>query len=154
VIREAFKTALKEAMLAKDNRRVATVRLILAGLKDKDIAARGEGRPDGIPDAEILQLLAKMVKQRAESAEIYAANARPELAQQEREEIAIIEGFMPRQMSADEARQAVQAAISDLGAASIKDMGRVMAALKERHAGSMDFAKAGAIVKELLQASA
>ena len=149
-LRDRFNEQLKEAMKAKDAKRVSTLRMILAGLKDKDIAARTETNREGIPDEDVLGLLAKMIKQREESAAAFESGGRPELAQAEREEIAIIREFMPKQMSRDESRAAAQAAISELGAASMKDMGRVMAMLKERYAGQMDFAKASATVKELL----
>ena len=149
-MREAFTERLKSAMRAKDTRTLSTVRLILAGLKERDVAARGAGNPAGIADAEILRMLQGMVKQRRESIALYRQGNRPELAQQEEEEIAIIESFLPRQMSDDEIAAAATAAIADTGAAGPKDMGRVMAALRERHAGTMDMAKAGAAVKVLL----
>ncbi len=149
-MREAFTERLKSAMRAKDTRTLSTVRLILAGLKDRDVAARGAGNPAGIADAEILRMLQAMVKQRRESIALYRQGNRPELAQQEEEEIAIIESFLPRQMSDDEIAAAATAAIADTGAAGPKDMGRVMAALRERHAGTLDMAKAGAAVKVLL----
>ena len=126
------------------------LRMILAGLKDKDIAARTETNREGISDEDVLGLLAKMIKQREESAATYESAGRPELAAGEREEITVIREFMPRQLSPEETREAVAQAIAATGAASLKDMGKVMAALKERHAGSMDFGKAGAAVKELL----
>ncbi len=149
-MREAFTERLKSAMRAKDTRTLSTVRLILAGLKDRDVAARGGGNPSGIADSEILRMLQGMVKQRRESIALYRQGNRPELAQQEEDEIAIIESFLPRQMSDDEIAAAAKAAIADTGAAGPKDMGRVMAALRERHAGVMDMAKAGAAVKRLL----
>ena len=149
-MREAFTERLKSAMRAKDTRTLSTVRLILAALKDRDVAARGAGNPAGIADSEILRMLQGMVKQRRESIALYRQGNRPELAQQEEEEIAIIESFLPRQMSDDEIVAAAKAAIADTGAAGIKDMGRVMAALRERHAGSIDLARAGAAVKQLL----
>jgi uncharacterized protein YqeY len=126
------------------------VRLVIAGLKDRDIAARGAGNADGIADPEILRMLQGMVKQRRESIALYRQGNRPELAQQEEEEIAVIESFLPRQMSDDEITAAAKAAIADTGAAGPKDMGRVMAALRERHAGVIDLARAGAAVKQLL----
>ena len=150
MLREAFTERLKAAMRAKDTRTLSTVRLVIAGLKDRDIAARGKGNPDGIAEAEILQMLQGMVKQRRESIALYRQGNRPELAQQEEDEIAIIESFLPRQMSDDEIAAAAKAAIADTGAAGPKDMGRVMAALRERHAGTLDMAKAGAAVKVLL----
>lgn len=146
--RQRLKDALKEAMKAKHDRAVSTVRLILAALKDRDIAARGRGVMDGIPDEEILQMLQSMVKQRRESIELYEKGGRPDLVKSEQEEIAVIEGFMPRQMDESEMLEAVTSLIVELGATSIKDMGRTMAALKERHAGRMDFAKASAMVKK------
>ena len=149
-LRDSFNSALKEAMKAKDQCRVGTLRMILAGVKDRDIAARTETSRDGVADDEVLSLLAKMIKQREESAETYDKGGRPELAAQEREEIAIIRDFMPKQMEAAEAEAAIAAVIGELGAASMKDMGKVMAALKERYAGQMDFAKASGTVKGLL----
>ena len=151
-LRERFNEQLKEAMKAKDQKRVSTMRMVLAALKDKDIAARTETSREGVSDEDALGLLAKMIKQREESATAFEQGGRPELAQSEREEIGIIRQFMPKQMSLEEARAAAHSAISELGAASMKDMGRVMAALKERYAGQMDFAKASATVKELLSA--
>ncbi len=149
-MREAFTERLKAAMRAKDTRTLSTVRLVLAALKERDVAARTAGNPEGIADSEILRLLQGMVKQRRESIALYRQGNRPELAQREEEEIAIIESFLPRQMSDDEIVAAAKAAIADTGAAGIKDMGRVMAALRERHAGSIDLARAGAAVKQLL----
>ncbi len=149
-LRDAFNAALKEAMKAKDARRVGTLRMILAGVKDRDIAARTDTSRDGVSDDEVLSLLAKMIKQREESAETYDKGGRPELAAQEREEIEIIRGFMPKQMDAEEAQAAITAVIGETGAASMKDMGKVMAALKERYAGQMDFARASGTVKNLL----
>src|SRR5260370_42236598 len=152
MLREAFGERLKQAMRAKDVRTLSTVRLILAGLKERDVAARGSGNQEGIPDPEILRLLQGMIKQRRESIALYRQGNRPELAQQEEEEIAIIESFLPKQMSEAEIAAAAKAAIVETGAAGVKDMGRVMAALRERHAGMMDMAKAGAVVKQLLGA--
>jgi hypothetical protein len=151
-LREQFNDQLKEAMKAKDVRRVSTLRLVLSALKDRDIANRTEASRDVIGDDEILTLLAKMIKQREESAAVYDSGGRPELATHEREEVEIIKGFMPKQMSADEALAAAKAAIAETGAASMKDMGKVMAVLKERHAGQMDFAAASGTVKGLLSA--
>jgi uncharacterized protein YqeY len=150
MLRARFNDELKAAMKAKDPRAVSTVRLILAALKDRDIAARGRGITEGIGDDEIGDLLQKMIRQRRESIELYQQGKREDLAQQEREEIAIIERFLPQQMSESETAAAVSALIAELGAGSIKDMGRVMAALKQRHAGQMDFSKASALVKERL----
>jgi uncharacterized protein YqeY len=149
MLRDKFSEALKEAMRAKDQRRVGTVRLIIAGLKEKDIEARGAGR-EKATDEEILGLLQKMIKQRNESIETYEKAGRAELAAQEREEKAIIEEYLPKQMGADEVRAAIKAAIAATGAASVKDMGKVMTELKGKFAGKMDFSKANAVVKELL----
>lgn len=149
-LRESIKQGLAEATKSQDKRRMATLRLIQAALKDRDIAGRTEGRDAGVGDAEILEVLSKMVKQRRESAGIYEEAGRMELAQQEKEEIEIIESFLPKQLSDAETSAAVEAVIKETGAASIKDMGRVMGELKKRHAGQMDFARAGAIVKEKL----
>jgi hypothetical protein len=149
-LREKFSDALKEAMKARQPRRVSTLRLVLAALKDRDIASLTEESRAGVSDDEILSLLAKMIKQREESAETYEKGGRPELAAAEREEIVIIREFMPRQMSDEDAKAAAQSVIAETGASSMKDMGKVMAALKERYAGQMDFAKASAMVKGLL----
>ncbi len=150
MLREAFTERLKTAMRAKDSRTVSTVRLILAGLKDRDIAARGSGNQEGISESEIQRMLQSMVKQRRESIALYLQGNRPELARQEEEEIAIIESFLPKQMSDNEIAEAVNAAIAETGAAGIKDMGKVMGVLRERHAGVIDMARAGAVVKRLL----
>ena len=147
-MREQFTAMLKTAMKAGDKRRVDTVRMITAALKDRDIEARGQGKE--VSDADILALLQKMVKSRQESMDIYEKNGRPELAQQEREEIAIIQEFLPKQMSDDEVQAAIKAAIAETGAASVKDMGKVVGALKGKYTGQMDFAKASAMVKGLL----
>ncbi|MCM8733293.1 GatB/YqeY domain-containing protein [Azospirillum sp. A1-3] len=149
-LRTQFNDSLKDAMRAKDQRAVSTIRMILAGLKDRDIAARTRGVTDGIDEAEILSMLQTLVKQRNESAGLYDQGGRPELAQQEREEIAVIERFLPKQMSEEESAAAIDAIVAELGASSIKDMGKVMAELKARHAGQMDFAKAGGLVKARL----
>jgi uncharacterized protein len=149
-LRERLNDQLKESMRAKNQKRVSTLRMVLAALKDKDIAARTETNREGVPDDEVLSLLAKMIKQREESATAFESGGRLELAASEREEISIIREFMPQQMSGEEARAAAQAVIAELGASSMKDMGRVMAALKERYAGQMDFAKASGVVKDLL----
>ena len=151
-LREQFTEQMKEAMKAKDAKRLSTLRLVLAALKDRDIAARTETSRELLGDDEILLLLAKMIKQREESATAYDTGNRPELAAGEREEIAIIRSFMPRQMSAEETRASAAAAIAETGASTMKDMGKVIAVLKERYAGRMDFAKASGVVKELLSA--
>jgi uncharacterized protein YqeY len=150
MLRQQFNEALKAAMLAKDSRTVSTVRLIVAALKDRDIAARSRGVTDGISDDEILQMLSQMVKQRRESITLYEQGARLDLAQQETEEIAIISRFMPKQMSDAEMTAAVKKVLAEIDAKGLKDMGRTMAVLKERFAGSMDFTKASGIVKAQL----
>src|SRR6202161_3539684 len=151
-LRQQLNDAMKEAMKAKDARRLATVRMVLAALKDRDIAARSETSRDLLGDDEILGLMAKMIKQREESATAYDAGNRPELAAGEREEIAIIRSFMPAQMDEAGVNAAGQAGIAGLGGSSIKDMGKVRAAMKEKYAGQMDFARASAVVKDALSA--
>lgn len=151
-LRQQLNDAMKEAMKARNAPRLATLRLVLAALKDRDIAARSETSRDLLGDDEILVLLAKMIKQREESAAAYDAGQRPELAAGERAEIAVIREFMPRQMDEAEMAAAIRAVMAATGAASVKDMGKVMAALKERHAGQMDFTKASAAVKAALSA--
>ena len=149
-LRATLTDAMKDAMKAKDAKRLATVRMILAALKDRDIAARSEDNRDLVPDDDILTLLAKMVKQREESAAVYVQGGRPELAQNEQDEIVVIRSFMPKQMDEAEAKAAIAAVIAQVGATSIKDMGKVMGALKERYSGQMDFGKASAAIKEAL----
>jgi uncharacterized protein YqeY len=149
-LREQFNEQMKEAMKAKDQKRLSTIRMINAAIKDKDIAARTETSREGISDDDVLGLLAKMIKQREESATAFDTGGRPEMAAAEREEVAIILSFMPKQMSPEESRAAIQAVITEVGATSIKDMGKIMAALKERYAGQMDFGRASGTVKELL----
>ena len=149
-LRQTLNDAMKDAMKAKDAKRLATVRMILAALKDRDIAARSEDNRDLVPDDDILTLLAKMVKQREESAAVYVQGGRPELAQNEQDEIAVIRSFMPKQMDEAEAKAAIAAVIAEVGATPIKDMGKVMGALKERYSGQMDFGKASAAIKEAL----
>ena len=149
-LRAQLTDAMKEAMKTKDAKRLATVRLILAALKDRDIAARTETSKDLVSDDDILTLLAKMIKQREESATAFDAGNRPEMAAGEREEIAVIRTFMPAQMDEAAMKAAVAAVIAESGAASIKDMGKVMAVLKERFAGQMDFSKASAATKDAL----
>jgi len=150
MLRTRLSDALKTAMKGKDAPTVSTLRLIMAALKDRDIAARGKGNKDGIPEEEILGLLQSMIKQRRDSIALYEKGGRMELAQQEAEETAIIEEYLPQQMSDDDIAAAIDAVIEDAGAATLKDMGKVMAGLKEKHAGSMDFSMASAIVKERL----
>ncbi|HLY47062.1 MAG TPA: GatB/YqeY domain-containing protein [Stellaceae bacterium] len=150
MLREGFSERLKDAMRARQPRAVSTVRMILAGLKERDVAARGAGNPDGIADSEILRFLQGMIKQRRESIALYRQGNRPELAQQEEEEIAVIESFLPQQMNDAAIAEAAKIAIAASSAAGLKDMGRVMAVLRERHAGVMDMARAGTVVKQLL----
>lgn len=152
MLRPQLNEKLKTAMLAKNARVVSTIRLILAALKDRDIAARTRGVMDGISDDEILSMLQSMIKQRRESISLYEQGGRLELAQQEQDEISIIETFLPQQMSEAETLEAVRAVIAEIGAGGIKDMGKVMAALKERFAGRMDFTKASAATKKELGA--
>ena len=137
-------------MRAKDACAVSTLRLILAALKDRDIAARGKGNSDGVSDADILDLLQKMVRQRRESIELFKKGDRQDLADKEAREIEVIQRFLPKQLDPDQMRGAVQEVIEELGAVTIKDMSRVMVALKERYAGRMEFGKASALVKERL----
>ncbi len=150
MLRQRFSERLKDALKSRDQRAVGTVRLMMAALKDRDIAARGKGNTEGIAEDEILQMLQAMVKQRRESIEMFRAGAREDLVRQEQEEIAVIEGFMPRQLDEAEIERIAGELVTETGAASIKDMGRVMAVLKERFAGQMDFAKASAVVKRRL----
>ena len=147
---DRLQAELKAAMLAKDARTVSCLRMVLAAVKDKDIAARPKGQADGITDDEILSLLQTMVKQRRESIALYQQGGRQDLVDQEQGEIVVIEKFMPAQMDEAEMTAVVTQVIAELGAVSVKDMGRVMAALKERFAGRMDFARAGAQVKAAL----
>jgi uncharacterized protein YqeY len=150
MLRTSLNEALKTAMLAKETRAVSTVRLILAALKDRDIAARSKGNMEGISEDDILGMLQSMIKQRKESIALYEQGGRLELAQQEQEEIGIIERFLPKQMSAEESEAAIKAVLAEVEAKGLKDMGRVMTALRERFAGQMDFGKASALVKTLL----
>lgn len=149
MLREEINSALKDAMKAGDKLRVSTLRMVNSAIKNADIEARGQGRDPLVTDA-ILSLLQKMIKQRQESVELYNKGGRAELADQEQSEIAIISGFLPKQMSDDEVRAAIKAAVASSGASSVKDMGKVMAALKERYAGQMDFGKASGAVKAAL----
>ncbi len=150
MLRQKFTDSLKEAMKGKDQLATSTVRLVIAKLKEQDIDARGKGKDAGIADAEIQQMLQGMIKQRRESITLYEQGGRPELAEKERGEIAIIERFLPKQLSETELEQAVKDTIAAIGAQGMKDMGRTMAALKERYAGQMDGAKSSQIVKRLL----
>jgi len=148
-MRETITAALHVAVKARDALRVSTLRLISAAIKDRDIAARTAGKGE-TSDAELLELLAKMIKQREESQKIYAAAGRTELAKQEGDEVAIIREFLPKQLSDDDMTKAINAAITESGATSIRDMGKVMAALKSAYAGQMNFGKASVLVKTKL----
>jgi uncharacterized protein YqeY len=149
VLRDDINNALKQAMKAGDKRRVSTLRLVNSAVKNADIEARGQGK-EPLSDEALLALLQKMIKQRQESVELYEKGGRPELAAQEREEIAIIAAYLPQPMSDAELQAAIEAAVAETGAAGLKDMGKVMAALKARHSGKMDFAKASGLVKARL----
>lgn len=148
--RTEINTALKEALKRQDKLMVSTVRLIMAAIKDRDINAFGQGRSEGIEDSEILQLLATMIKQRQESSRQYSEAGRDDLAEREEGEIEIIRAFLPRQLSDSEVEQLIGEIVAEVGAAGIKDMGKVMGVLKERCAGQVDMAKAGALVKKKL----
>ena len=149
MLRDAINNALKDAMKAKDERRVSTLRLVNSTLKNADIEARGQGKAP-LGDDDVLGVLQKMIKQRHESIELYDKGGRPELAQQEREEAAIIAAYLPQQMSEAEVTAAIAEAIRDTGAAGMKDMGKVIAALRAKFAGRMDFGKASGLVKATL----
>ena len=149
-MRDTIANALKDALKARDACRVSTLRLIQATLKDRDIANRGAGKGP-VENDELLQILAKMIKQREESSKIFSENGRPELADREREEIKVIESFLPEQIPEDKMKDLIAAAIAEIGAQGLRDMGKVMAVLKERHPGQMDFAKASGVVKDLLK---
>lgn len=149
-LRERLQTAMKEAMRAKAADRLSTLRLINAAIKDRDIASRGEGGPEAVGDDAILAIMGKMVKQRHESARAYEEGGRLELAEKERAEITVIEEFLPRQLTGVEVETAIKAAIAEAGATSIRDMGKVMAVLKGKYTGQMDFGTVGPQVKDLL----
>ena len=149
-LRDRISSDLKTAMKAKDSVKLATLRLINAAIKDREIAARGDGTSGELSDGDLVAVLTRMVKQRRDSARAYEEAARLDLAEKEIAEIAVIETFLPRQMTDDEMTTAVDAAIAETGATSVRDIGKVMGVLKARHAGEMDFGKAGAIVKAKL----
>jgi len=150
-LREDISASLKDAMKSGDKKRLSTLRLMQAAIKDKDINSRTDGHDSALtPDSGLVELFAKMVKQRQDSVAAYEQGGRPELAQNERDEITVIQSFMPRQMNDEEAKAAVAEIIKSIGATSVKDMGKVMAELKARFAGQMDMGKAGGIVKSLL----
>ncbi len=149
MLRDDINAAVKDAMKAKDQRRLSTLRLVNAAIKNADIEARGQGQ-EPLADDALLGLLQKMIKQRNESIELYEKGGRPELAQQEREEITVISAYLPQQMSDVEAGAAIAQIVHEINAQGMKDMGRAMAALKDKFAGKMDFGKASAAVKKLL----
>jgi uncharacterized protein YqeY len=149
MLRERFTSEMKEAMKAGDKGRLGAIRLIQAALKDKDIEARGNGK-EPLSDEEILALLQKMVKQRQESITMYEQGGRAELAQQEKNEVDVISSYLPKQMDEGEMKSAIEAAIAETGAASMKDMGKVVGVLRAKYAGRMDFAKASGLVKDML----
>ncbi|QFS82284.1 Yqey-like protein [Roseivivax sp. THAF40] len=149
-LRTRITAAMKQAMKDKDADRLSTVRLINAAIKDRDIAARGEGREDGVSDEEVLAILSKMVKQRHESVKTYEEGGRLDLAEREQAEIVVIEEFLPKKLSDAEVTKAIDKAVADVGADSIRDMGRVMGVLKSKYQGQMDFGAVGPRVKERL----
>ena len=149
-LRTKVTTALKKAMKDKDADRLSTLRLINAAIKDKDITARADGNDDGVGDDAVLVILGKMAKQRKESARAYEEGGRLDLAERELEEVTVIEEFLPQQLSEDEAENAIDAAVAEIGADSIRDMGKVMGVLKAKYTGQMDFGKAGPMVKDRL----
>ena len=152
MLRDELNDELKTAMKARDERTTQTLRMVLAGLKDKDIAARTKGVTTGIGDDEALSVMQNMVRQRRDSIVMYEKGGRADLVKQENEEIAIIERFLPKQMDAGATEEAVKAAIAETGAASMKDMGKVMGVLKQKYTGQMDMSQVGPLVKKLLGA--
>ncbi len=150
--REKINAAMKDAMKNKEMERLAAIRLIIAAMKDKDVASRTDGRNDGIDESALLSMLQSMIKQRAESAKIYRENNRPELADKEEGEIAVIESFLPKQLSDEDVAKVIEEIIAKTGAAGIKDMGKVMAELKAGYAGQLDMGKAGGVIKQKLSA--
>lgn len=149
-LRTRITTSLKQAMKDKAAQRLSTLRLVNAAIKDKDIAARAEGNDDGVGEGEVLAILGKMAKQRLESARAYEEGGRLDLAERERDEIEVIEEFLPRQLNEDETKAAVDAVVASVGASSIRDMGKVMGALKAQYTGQMDFGRVGPMLKERL----
>ena len=149
MLRDDINNAVKDAMRAKDERKLSTLRMVNSTIKNADIAARGEGKPP-LSDADLLSVFQKMIKQRQESVELYDKGGRAELAAQERDEIAVIQAYLPKQMSDDDVKAAIAAVIKETGAASMKDMGKVVAQLKAKYAGQMDFARASGLVKTAL----
>ena len=149
-LRTRLNTSIKQAMRDKDSARLSTLRLINAAIKDRDIAARGDGNEEGVGDDEVLGILGKMVKQRKDTAKTYEEAGRLDLAERELAEIGVIEEFLPRKLTDDEVERAVDAAVAEAGASSIRDMGRVMGALKAKYTGQMDFGVVGGMVKDRL----
>jgi uncharacterized protein YqeY len=149
MLREAINNAVKDAMKAKDERKLSTLRMVNSTIKNADIEARGQGKPP-LPDGDLLSVLQKMIKQRQEAIELYEKGGRAELAAQERAEIAVISAYLPKQLSDDDVKAAIAAAIKDTGAAGMKDMGKVISALRAKYAGQMDFGKASGLVKAAL----
>jgi uncharacterized protein YqeY len=149
MLRDDINNAVKEAMKAKNERKVSTLRMVNSTIKNADIEARGQGKPP-LSDGDLLGVLQKMIKQRQEAVELYDKGGRAELATQEREEIAIISSYLPKQMSEDDVKQAISSVIAETNAVGIKDMGKVIGALKAKYAGQMDFAKASGLVKAAL----
>jgi len=150
MLRQQLNDSLKIALKARQKLAVSTIRLILAALKDRDIAARTKGLEDGISDSDILQLLNTMIRQRRESIQLYKSGGREDLAEREDEEISVIKKFLPPQIEGEEMIEAIRGVIKEIGASGIKDMGRTMAALKDNFAGQMDFGKASRVVRDLL----
>jgi len=150
MLRERLSEDLKTAMRAREQRAVSTIRLVLAELKLRDISAREKGNTEGVGDAEIVDMMQKLVRQRRDSIEAYEKGGRPDLVQQEAEEIAVIERYLPKGLSDEETATAIAEAIAATGATTVKDMGRIMARLKEQYAGRMDFGKVGLLVKQKL----
>ncbi len=149
-LRTKISSAMKQAMKDKETKRLSTLRLINAAIKDKDIDARAAGSDDGVEDSEVMAILGKMVKQRQESARVYEEGGRLDLAESEREEISVIEGFLPKPLTEEQTESAVSDAIAEVNAESIRDMGKVMGLLKERYTGQMDFGSVGPLVKDRL----
>jgi uncharacterized protein len=149
MLRDDINNAVKDAMRARDERKLSTLRMVNSTIKNADIEARGQGKPP-LTDADLLSVLQKMIKQRQEAVELYDKGGRAELAAQEREEIAIITGYLPKQMSEADVKGAISAVIAETGASGIKDMGKVIGVLKTKYAGQMDFGKASGMVKAAL----
>jgi uncharacterized protein len=149
MLRDDINNAVKDAMRAKNERKLSTLRMVNSTIKNADIEARGQGKPP-LGDGDLLGVFQKMIKQRQESVELYEKGGRAELADQEREEIAIISAYLPKQMSEDDVKAAISAAVAETGAAGMKDMGKVIAVLKAKYAGQMDFGKASGLVKSAL----